>query len=65
MGLLGTLLVTLSVVLECSYGLGSLEYGGFEGAVDAQLGSNTRVDQALGVLSDPFLGNGVVSLTML
>jgi hypothetical protein len=62
MGLPGTLFVSLGIILECSWSLGSLQEGDFKGAVDAQLGNNTRVDQALSVLPDPFVGDGVVWL---
>lgn len=62
MGLLSILFVRLGIVLGCSLGLGLLQEGGIQGAIGTQLGNNTRVDQALGVLPDPFLGDGVVWL---
>lgn len=60
MGLLGTVLDGL--VLACVGGLGGLEEGGIQGAVDARLGSNTRGDKTLSVLPNQLLRNVFIRL---
>lgn len=62
MGLLGTLFISLDIFLGCLRDLGGLEKGGIQGAVGAQFGGNTRVDQALCVRPNPFLGDRVAWL---